>query len=617
MVPNYYHQSLNAPTLDEEIKAAVFMGCSDSAPGPDGFNFHFYKSSWHIIGSVVCKAIKSFFIKCYMPNCVKATALAIIPKHKNAVNISDYRPIALCNVVYKIIAKVIAVRLKLVMSTIVKDNQAGFLKSRVSTDNILLASDILYHAGKRVLLNGALEGYFPSTAGLRQGYPMSPYLFYLVMDAFSNLLEERGFKGISFKDFSLTHLLYADDVLIFGEASLENCSLLVSILKNFATVSGLHVNYDKSAIMFPKHLNNHSAICQALSIHNIASKITYLAWDKVCLPFSKGGLGISSIPALQFSFNCSLILRLYNSSSPLSSWLLNKYCSPWRPPAAVASNLWKSICFTANSAKHCFKFRITKSAPISVQWDHWYNNRNLAEFGCSSWDHIPDIALNTIISDDVWILPDSFPTFLKDLFAGINDIGEEGPCLLWYDKKNYDFKNFLLEFHSEHPNCYWHRMIWHKRKALKFSVYAWLALTGGLKTADALRLRNIYVPSVCRLCHMFEESVSHIFFECSYSFAILGKLLLGMNNFLLRPNILQVFDWLNGQYNGNSELYAHLDNDEAPRTFPWMVHGRPWETRDGYDLPTGFYYSESRLSWAWELFFMFLAGEYHTALWTF
>ncbi|PKU72704.1 Putative ribonuclease H protein [Dendrobium catenatum] len=497
IVPEVFHMSLSLPVQDDEIKAAVFMGSSNSAPGPDGFNFYFYKTSWHIIGPLVCRAIKSFFTKCYMPNGVKATALAIIPKHSSAANISDYRSIALCNVVYKIIAKIIALRLKPVMNIIVKDNQAGFLKYRVSTDNILLASDILYHAGKRgngnifcakldikkafdsvsrefiiarliqknfpscfvnwvkacicdvnfsILISGAIEGYFSTASGLRQGCPISPYLFCLAMDAFSNLLEVRGFKGIISNEFSISHLLYADDVLVFGEATIDNCNLLGNILNEFAKVSGLHINYDKCAIMFPKHFQNQQDICQAISIHNIASKITYLgiplsfnrlkiedymplmdslnkkfsgwkakllsfagrlqylkftiqntiaywirgaillksvhkffkkcssrflffgevnsnkklhmiAWNKVCLPFSRGGLRIYSIPAMQFSFNCSVILRMYNSASPLSMWLLDRYISPWNPSRCAASNFWKSIRHTASIAKHCFKFK--------------------------------------------------------------------------------------------------------------------------------------------------------------------------------------------------------------------------------------------------------------------
>ncbi|XP_028549943.1 uncharacterized protein LOC114579456 [Dendrobium catenatum] len=656
IVPDCYHATLSSPVLDEEIKAAVFMGSSNSSPGPDGYNFYFYMSSWHIIGPVT--------------NC-------------------------LCNVVYKIIAKVIAVRLKPVMNIIVKDNQAGFLKSRVSTDNILLASDILYHSGKKgkgkffcakldikkafdsvsreflitrliqkdfpsrfvswvkacicdvnfsVLLSGALEGYFPSAAGLRQGCPISPYLFCLAMDAFSNLLEDRGFKGICSNEFSISHLLYADDVLIFGEATLENCNLLVSILNDFARASGLHVNYDKTAIMFPKNLNNQHAICQALSIHNIATKITYLgiplsfhrlkiedylplidslnkkfsgwkanllsfagrlqylkftiqntiaywirgailpkyvhkflkktsskflffgdvnsnkklhmiAWNKVCLPFSKGGLGISFIPAMLFSYNCSVISRMYNCTSPLSVWLLNKYRSPWKASLADASKMWKSICLTANMAKHCFKFKITKAAPISLKWDHWYQNCTLSEFfGSVTLPQIPDIQLCNIMSNSGWTLPDSLTSGLRDVLRSIYIFDEDGPCLLWYDKEKVNYNNFMKEFYSDISDCSWYKMIWHKRKALKFSVYAWLAIMGGLKTAEALRIRNVFVPSTCCLCHTHDETVYHLYFECSYSFSILTSIIPGMDIFLFRPNILQVYDWLNGKYNDNTEM---------------------------------------------------------------
>ncbi|PKU67582.1 putative mitochondrial protein [Dendrobium catenatum] len=290
---------------DYEIKDAVFKGSSSSTPGE----------------------IKSFFSKGYMPNGIKHTALDIIPKHKNAENISEYRPIALCNVIYKIIAKVIAGRLKLVLPSIIEYNQSGFLQARISTENILLASDILSSASRRggtnmlcakldirkafdsvsrefvlarlaqkgfsplfvnwikmcisdihfsIVLNGALEGYFTSTAGLRQGCPLSPYLFSIVMDAFSNLLKDRGFIDITADNFHLTHLLYTDDVLVFGEASLHNCQNLATILRDFGNSTGLHINFDKSAIMFPKHQSNQHIISQVLSIQNITSKIIYL-----------------------------------------------------------------------------------------------------------------------------------------------------------------------------------------------------------------------------------------------------------------------------------------------------------------------------------------------------
>ncbi|XP_020684157.1 uncharacterized protein LOC110100819 [Dendrobium catenatum] len=464
-IPNSYHALLASPVTDIEIKDAVFLGSSNSSTGPDGFNFHFYKTSWHIIGPVMIRAVHSFFDKYYMPAGVKATALAIIPKHFNATTIADYRPIALCNVLYKIIAKIIALRLKPVMTTIVKDNQASFLKSRVSTDNILLASDILFHAGKREL---------------------------------------RGFKGINVNGYSLSHLLYADDVLIFGDASVENCSLLVTILNEFAELIGLHINYDKSAIMLPKHIHNQSEICNALSIHNITSKISYLGiplsfyrlkiedymplLDSINRKFNGWKASLLSLAGrlqyLKFTIQNTIaywirgaiipkaVHKLYNCSSPLATWIFRKYGSPWKPLPFVASPFWKSICNTAIIAKHCFKFRIVNSSPISLKWDHWIDDRNVCDlFGHDNIASIPDIAISNIISDSAWVLPDSFSPSLSGVISGIFGIEGEGPCLLWYGKIKSKFKNYLKEFYSDIMNCSWFSMVWHNRNALKYSVF--------------------------------------------------------------------------------------------------------------------------------------------------
>ncbi|PKU76136.1 hypothetical protein MA16_Dca024343 [Dendrobium catenatum] len=104
-------------------------------------------------------------------------------------------------------------------------------------------------------------------------------------------------------------------------------------------------------------------------------------------------------------------------------------------------------------------------------------------------------------------------------------------------------------------SCLWYKMVWHKRHVLKHSVFVWLALHRGLKTAEALLLRNIQVPRTCSLCNENEESVSHLYFECSYSFNFLLALIPGMHSFLLRPNILQVFDWLKVAFNGNAMVF--------------------------------------------------------------
>ncbi|PKU63238.1 Putative ribonuclease H protein [Dendrobium catenatum] len=688
---NLYWEFLSCMVTDREIKKSVFSGSSTSTPGPDGFNYHFYKTSWLISGPLVCKAVRSFFEKGYIPRGVKATILALIPKTRNVQSISDFRPIALCNTIYKIIAKTLSNRLKPIMPHLVKHNQSGFVKSRISTNNIILAKEILYMARKNsiykvfcakldirkafdtvsrefllnrmlqkgfpnsfvnlikactsdvnysVLVNGAIEGFFSSTSGLRQGCPLSPYLFCLVMDAFSALLDNGEFKGINVDDFSLSHLLYADDVLVFGEATVENCLCLKKIISTFSNATGLHVNLSKSSIMFPKFVKNHAELCNILSIHNISEVITYLgiplsfnrlkvadflpltdsisvklsgwkasllsfagrlqflkytilnsiaywilgaiipktvskffkkvcskflffgdcnagkklhlvSWDNVTRPKEFGGLGLPSLASLQFAFNCSIITRMYNLQSPLSQWLTSRYISPWSPIHSFATKFWRDVCLTAGMVKYKFSFKITRNAPISFRWDHWLCNSRVEEF-LATQDlnyQFPTFYSNSLVRD--FILGDNLALlscFSPLMKSNILNVGiEEGYICLWWDN-NKDCKhyNFVLEFYKSHPTVSWHKFIWGPKFGLRYSCFSWLALVGGIKTAEVLNKRNILVPLSCSLYFSQLESVAHLFFECPYSFNIIRTLIRGSNCFLMEPSLLQLLEWIDG-----------------------------------------------------------------------
>ncbi|PKU68607.1 Putative ribonuclease H protein [Dendrobium catenatum] len=620
---------------------------------------------------------------------VKSTVLALIPKSKNVESISDFRPIALCNTIYKIIAKTLANHLKPIMPLLVKHNQSGFVKSRISTDNIILAKEILGLASKRsrhkffcakldirkafdtvsreflisrmfqkgfphhfvnlikacitdvnysVLVNGALEGFFSSTSWLRQGCPLSPYLFCLVMDAFSALIDNGDFKGINVDGFSLSHLLYADDVLVFGEGTIDNCLCLKRILASFSNATGLHVKLSKSSIMFPKSVTNQEEICQILSIHNISDVITYLgiplsfkrlkvadyipltdsittklsgwkasllsfagrlqflkytilnsiaywirgsiipktvskffrkvcskflffgdcnagkklhlvSWEKVTCPKENGGLGLPSLAALQYAFNCSIITRMYNTQSPLSQWLTARYISPWKPIPSFASKFWRAVCSTAEVAREKFSFKITRNAPISFCWDHWVSNSKLEDilsmqdFNYQFPNSFSDSLVRDFISGDNWMLPSCFSILMQLNIRKVN-IEEGAACLWWDNRKHYKHHDFVLDFYKNHPAVSWHNLIWKKRPALRYSCTTWLALVGGIKTAEALHHRNIQVPLTCSLYFSHQETVAHLFFGCQYSFSIIKALIPGANGFLMEPSLLQILGWL-------------------------------------------------------------------------
>ena len=111
-VTSEMQQILTNDFNEDEIKAALFQMGPTKAPGPDGMNALFFQKFWHIVGNNVVSAVLDFLNNGYMVPELNHTYIVLIPKIKNPVKMSDFRPISLCNVIYKIIAKVLANRLK-------------------------------------------------------------------------------------------------------------------------------------------------------------------------------------------------------------------------------------------------------------------------------------------------------------------------------------------------------------------------------------------------------------------------------------------------------------------------------------------------------------------------
>ncbi|XP_028555324.1 uncharacterized protein LOC110094857 [Dendrobium catenatum] len=349
-VPAELYPMLLNLVMDEEIKKVVFSGKSDAAPGPDGYSFEFYKKTWHVIGSIFCRAVKWFFSNAYLLRATKATAIALIPKNTHASHISDYRPISLCNVFYKVVAKLLANRLKEVLPLIIHESQVGFIGKRCASDNVILAAELLreFNANIKffcakldirkafdslsrefllhrlklkgfpdhfiklikccifdvyfsISINGSLEGFFKSSSGLRQGCPLSPLLFCIAMDGLSHCLHPNIFQGITCNGVSVNHLMYADDLLVFGKAEHDNAQFLLLSLNRFAEASNLAVNPTKSSIIFSKNVTAPSLIADLLGIQNTNVLLTYLG-----LPISPSRLKFSHFQPLMSKISALL-----------------------------------------------------------------------------------------------------------------------------------------------------------------------------------------------------------------------------------------------------------------------------------------------------------------------
>lgn len=140
---------LTSEIIDLEIKQAINSIGSDRAPGPDGLTVHFYQECWDIIGPDVTKEIKEFFETSHMKKGINHTNICMIPKVEKPTTLSNYRPISLCNVLYKIISNILVNRLKLFLDKIVSESQAAFISGRIITDNNLIAHELMHSLKSR------------------------------------------------------------------------------------------------------------------------------------------------------------------------------------------------------------------------------------------------------------------------------------------------------------------------------------------------------------------------------------------------------------------------------------------------------------------------------------
>ena len=148
-VTTYMNERLCAPVTDDEIEQALFSMHPNKSPGPDGFTAGFYIRHWNILKQAICRAVRDFLEGGVMPDVVNSTVLVLIPKVKSPQELSQYRPISLCNVLYKIASKVLALRLRPILDEIIAEEQSAFVPGRLITDNVLIAYENIHYLKKK------------------------------------------------------------------------------------------------------------------------------------------------------------------------------------------------------------------------------------------------------------------------------------------------------------------------------------------------------------------------------------------------------------------------------------------------------------------------------------
>ncbi|KAL0413245.1 UNVERIFIED_CONTAM: putative mitochondrial protein [Sesamum radiatum] len=281
VVDPHMANDLIQPYMEEEITKTLFQMAPLKSPGPDGMPPIFFQNFWHIIHKDVINCVLRLLNHLEMPSNLNDTNIVLIPKCKNPEHLTHFRPISLCNVTYKIASKAVANRLKTILDRIISPAQSAFVPGCLISDNILLAFEanhflntkttgrlgfmaLKLDVSKAILLihvRGEQFGSLIPQRGLRQGDPLSPYLFLLCTEAFNSLIQnaevEDRVKGISICRGAprISHLLFADDTLIFAQASLETVENIKQILQVYRLASGQEINFHKSSVAFSRNTN--------------------------------------------------------------------------------------------------------------------------------------------------------------------------------------------------------------------------------------------------------------------------------------------------------------------------------------------------------------------------
>ncbi|OMO70912.1 reverse transcriptase [Corchorus capsularis] len=267
-----------------EIKAAAFQMEGEKAPGPDGMTPRFFQSCWSTVGEDVISMSLAFLNEGKPLPDINDTNIVLIPKINSPEFVKDFRPISLCNVIFKIISKALTNRLKKILPMIIGENQSAFVPERMIFDNVMIAFEMIHflrnkrhgrksHMALKLDLSKAydrVEWDFLEACMRKMGF--SDMWISRVMICVRSVTYSINVNGKQCVKFSpqrdadtqgiiqgvsvarstprVSHLFFADDSILFLRASRGDSDGILGILKDFEVASGQQINIDKSSVLF-------------------------------------------------------------------------------------------------------------------------------------------------------------------------------------------------------------------------------------------------------------------------------------------------------------------------------------------------------------------------------
>ena len=294
-------QKLEEPISMLELTAALKSMKKGKSPGSNGFTASFFKHFWDYLGIFLFRSLQQSITEGSFSQTLREAMITLIPKTGKPLDtLKGWRPISLLNVDFKIISTALTNRLKNVMNDLISSSQSAYIKGRCIAENSRLVFDIIQkvndekRAGfivaadfeaafesvswsflsstldccnfgqnfkhllqlaylnqanfSRILMDGYLGEKIYMKQGIRQGDPASGYLFNLVVEPLANhIRQSKMMSGITVRNNIEVRLSqYADDLIIFLDDQPKSISGAISEIKEFSSISGLHLNVDKT-----------------------------------------------------------------------------------------------------------------------------------------------------------------------------------------------------------------------------------------------------------------------------------------------------------------------------------------------------------------------------------